>query len=529
MPLHRSLIEETVSPAEAEQLERALRDERLPVYLPEGDLHTRGVLRLLRQRSAEWNAAPPTPESIKAPTECAALDKIEILPGAVSVPVVDEDQGPAPLSKRAIHRLLRAMPVQDFVEDWPSYPVALRVIARELLPIEPLPSVAWQDTTSDQAIALMALGGMGAHRLQPVSDGPEGAAFCVDLTWMRAFEVRPGFLPYGACAYFSDMGTLLSIYTAHDDQLHAPSTAGWEAAKWMWKCSLFTGVTVTDHLGYTHLMMANMLVTATRENLGVDHPIRRLLRPYEFRTVAVNYDAALALAPRGGLAHRTFAFTYEGLVGCLNHALHTGRLLTVPQLLAEKPTQHLGDRFPFATDALALWSTIQSFVDEYVGIFYAPGTLAADPEMRAFWRALADQFPSVGIGPLTSDTQAIDLLATFMFTVTGFHEHVGGVAEYILDPTFVGTKVRAGATMADVQSTVQVLLLLAATGFRQPPLLGNFDHLFLDRERARVEEASARYQQALEDLADDIEARNRTRAQPVESFNPRFLQCSVSI
>jgi hypothetical protein len=83
--------------------------------------------------------------------------------------------------------------------------------------------------------------------------------------------------------------------------------------------------------------------------------------------------------------------------------------------------------------------------------------------------------------------------------------------------------------MADVQATVQVLILLAATGFKQPPLLGDYTHLFLDREKGRAVAAFERFQQALRQLSRDIEARNQRRAQPYQTFNPTLLQSSVSI
>jgi hypothetical protein len=83
--------------------------------------------------------------------------------------------------------------------------------------------------------------------------------------------------------------------------------------------------------------------------------------------------------------------------------------------------------------------------------------------------------------------------------------------------------------MADVQSTVQVLLLLAATGFKQPPLIDDYTHLFLERERSAARAVFARYQQALQALSAAIDSRNQQRVQPYQTFNPVFLQSSVSI
>jgi hypothetical protein len=529
MPKHRLDFPDDISGLAAHQLQESLADEVHTLKLARGDWHTRGVLRLLRQRSAEWNAAPPGPASLRVPTEFGRLEKVEVLPSTISVPVHDEDWGPAPLSKRAVHHVLRDLPIVDYAEAWDSHEQALSVIAAELSAIEPLPTVIWSDKTSDRAIELVALSGLGAHRLEPLEHDRDGAAYVVDLSWMRGFPVRAGLEPYGAAAYFSDTGALQRIYTAHDDRHLYPNTDGWEEAKWRWKCSLFVGTTVADHLGSVHLILSNLLVTATREQLPPDHPIRRLLKPYEFRTVAINYDAGLALAPEGGLAHRAFGFTYEGHVQCLLHATRTARYSTFPETIEKKRVAALGDRVPYATDGVALWNTIRAFVAEYASVFYRPGELSADGALRRWWQALCALAPALGFEPLSEDTQIIDLLTQFMFVVTGFHEHVGGVAEYVLDPAFMGGKIRKGHLMADVQSTVQVLLLLAATGFKQPPLIGDYTHLFLERERSAARAVFARYQQALQALSAAIDSRNQQRVQPYQTFNPVFLQSSVSI
>ena len=154
---------------------------------------------------------------------------------------------------------------------------------------------------------------MGAHRLARVDPESTGAAFTVDLSWMAGLEVRPGLERYGACAYFSADGKLLRIYTPHDDRSQEAGSATWDDAKWRWRTSLFTAVTVADHLGTTHFLVSNLVATAYNVQLPADHMLRRLLKPFCYRTAAVNSDAALALAPDGGLDIGAFAFTYDGL------------------------------------------------------------------------------------------------------------------------------------------------------------------------------------------------------------------------
>ena len=105
-------------------------------------------------------------------------------------------------------------------------------------------------------------------------------------------------------------------------------------------------------------------------------------------------------------------------------------------------------------------------------------------------------------------------------------EAAGAVVEYVVDPTFVGTKIRPGAEASDVQATMQGLLIMGLTGLRQPALLGDFGHLALDEEGRG---AFARFRAELAALADEIDRKNLTRRFPYNGFNPRNLESSVSI
>lgn len=82
--------------------------------------------------------------------------------------------------------------------------------------------------------------------------------------------------------------------------------------------------------------------------------------------------------------------------------------------------------------------------------------------------------------------------------------------------------------MSDIQATVQVLNLTALTALEQPPLIGDYTHLFLEQDKERVIATFAGYQQALIKLSHDIDARNKRRDQPFQTFNPTMLDTSVS-
>jgi len=518
-----------VAPLDKEQqreLAASLDAEPSPIPLRGGDLHTRAMVGRVRERVTQW--VPQGPSAAGVPTTHGPLEKIDVIPGILAVPVLDEDGDKIPFLKKALFRALRSLPLVDEAEPWPSVEQALNVISGQFESILPAPPVRWTDVASDRAMALLAFQGLGAHRLERLDGDSDGAAYAVDLSWLQAFPVRKGLEPYGACAYFAADRTPLRIYTTHDDAAHRPGDAAWEDAKWRWRCALFAGVTIADHLGATHFLTSNLLVTVSREQLPEDHPLRRLLKPFCFGAVDVNVDAGLMLSPEGGVAHRLFAFTYAGLSRCLLRGFETMRFETFPATIAAKRVEALGDKYPYATDGLALYGVLQTYAQDYLDIFFPGESVVQDPAVRAWWQGFVELAPTLGLPPLNRASQVVDLVTELMFIVTGMHAQVGAVVPYLLDPAFLTCKIRAGSRMSDVQATVQVLNLAALTQLEQPAMIGDFTHLFLEAHRDRAVAAFERYQKALAQLSRDIEGRNQHRDQPFQTFNPTFLKTSVS-
>jgi hypothetical protein len=510
---------------EQEELAASLESESSEIPLRRSDFHTRFMVGRVRDRVTQWTAQGPSAAGI--PQSHGPLEKIDVIPGILAVPAHDEDGDKIAFAKKALFWVLRTLPLTDEEAPWPS-PDSASTVITQFEPILPVPAVRWTDVTSDHAMALLAFQGLASHRLEPLDADPGGAAYSVDLSWMYAFPVRPGLEPYGACAYFAADRTLLRIYTAHDDRTHYPSDSSWEEAKWRWRCTLFAAVTVTDHLAATHFLASNVLVTVTREQLPEDHPLRRLLKPFGYGAVDVNIDAGLMLSPDGGIAHRLFSFTYAGLSRCLLRGIETTRFQTFPKAMIAKRIEALGDAFPYATDGLALYAIFQTYVEDYFGIFFPGEAGVKDAAIRAWWQGIVSLAPSLGLGPLTQARQVIDLISHIMFTVTGFHAQVGHVVPYLLDPAFISCKIRSGSQMADIQATVQVLNLTALTALKQPPLIGDYTHLFLEEHKERAIAAFERFQQALIKLSHDIDERNKHREQPFQTFNPMVLTTSVS-
>jgi hypothetical protein len=88
---------------------------------------------------------------------------------------------------------------------------------------------------------------------------------------LNNYDVRPGLEKYGATAYFNDKQQLVQIYYSNElKNVTKENSNGdaWEHAKWVYKCSGITGVTLKDHLVGLHFMASNFLAMAEAEHLG---------------------------------------------------------------------------------------------------------------------------------------------------------------------------------------------------------------------------------------------------------------------
>lgn len=518
-------------PSPLPSLREFLSEPKVALPLRKDDHHTRALYTLATQRVTSWNASAPTAASVGVPTTKGPLETTDVIPGFVAVPTLDENGEKLPWPARAVFATLNKLPLMDDDTPWASDAAAHDFVAAAYPDVLPEAHIDWSGVSRDRATELMAFQGLGAHRLRPVDPAtdPDGAAYVVDLSWMFGLPVREGLERYGAAAYFSADRRALRIYTAHDDRVWRPGEAGWASAAFRWRSALFTAVTVVDHLGTTHYLVANVMVRATREQLPPDHALRRLLSPHLFRTVDVNQDAALMLSSEGGLAHRTFGLTYAGVARLLLAGTEAVSLRPLDAALAEQRVDTLGDQYPYATDGRALWAVIHRYVTDWVAL-YLPGDAAVqDPAVRAWWRALVALAPNAGLAPLAAPAQLVTVVTQFIWMVTGYHAQVGNVVGYIRDPSFSAPKLRPGVDRGDRQTTVQMMNLAAVTGLAQPALLEDFTHLAPDTHREAAVALMRRFNAELRALSEEVAARNAAREVAFGTFDPSVLEPSVGV
>src|ERR1700678_4538696 len=100
--------------------------------------------------------------------------------------------------------------------------------------------------------------------------------------------------PVGSDAYFDDAlyPTRIEGFRGRTVRRGEPD---WEMAKFHFRTAATLCATIPDHAIYAHLVIGNAMVVATRRSLDSDHPLRRLLSPFQIKTIGIDDLAATTL------------------------------------------------------------------------------------------------------------------------------------------------------------------------------------------------------------------------------------------
>jgi hypothetical protein len=440
-----------------------------------------------------------------------------------------EEAGLGPWA-RSLVRLIHWLPRNDPPDRWASIEEA-RTELRAIFGARLKTHVEWPDPTSDAALARLCTQGLAAHMLER---GDDAGTWVVDLSFMERFRVRPGFVRYGALLVLERGadGLLTPREISWARGRHRPGDPEWELAKLAFRVSVATTATVRDHAVKCHFLASNAAVLATRTKLPGPHQIRALLRPFQYRTPAINSGALVTLIPEDAIFHRLFAFEWEGLSGMYEHAKADYRMRALPDELAHRGTADLDARaYPWAEDALDLWAVAHRLATEYLEAIDFRADPLGDPDLAAFHAELRRALPTTAeVLPAGTRAELATLLTRMIFDATGYHEQVGGAIGDYLDhagfvvPTMVDARAFDDA-IPSRQTMLQGYMLGVLTNFRMPRITEDFSALVPKPAGPVVR----RWITALGRLGARIEARNEKRAQKLLTFHPDHLEISVSI
>jgi len=403
-----------------------------------------------------------------------------------------------------------------------------------LFPAQNIPAESYD---SPHMLSQFAFAGAGCLHTRKVTKDlpflPEEAEYVSDCLEMGNFEVRDGFQRYGAAAYFDKDQRILGIYTVQNGEyIEAPNimTPEWKHATMVWKNTMLAQVTIVDHMGKVHLMEANTLVKATRSHLSRTHPFRALCKLFTFRTITINMNAFKNLYSHKGFIERIWAFEGDEVQNLIAGFKDDYKFCTLPENIP-KCMQDV-ENYPVNKDIPRFWKVMRDFVHDYLMEIYLhnPQNLWDDKEMQSCLQEIAEGLNLNKETDLASFDQVVDLFASLFSTATGFHEHVGHMVDYWARPDVAGTTLREGKEIDSIQTYSMLSALACATGMRTPKLIGNWEHLLSrDMFATKTIPVLRKFQRELIQLSEQIDRENKDRTFQLQSFNPRVMECSVSL
>mmetsp|Transcript_99213 Transcript_99213/g.286248 ORF Transcript_99213/g.286248 Transcript_99213/m.286248 type:complete len:674 (+) Transcript_99213:82-2103(+) len=566
------------------------------------DAYTKLLYLTYQMGLVSWKT--PTVDSLGMPADKirpkAKLDKYDLFFALHSrVPRGYEDEY-LPDSKNslfhAIERNFAKLPMTDNFETFRDDEDPVDYVMGQVSNIFPVIYQDWQDKRSDEALTRFCLYGLGAHRIETATEGGS-RYFVVRTNVLSGLPVREGFARYGGDAYFDQNWRVKKIVDAglgpatddgtEDLTTRRPGEPGWDEAKFRFRSSVLTLVTLVDHLYLTHLQSANVVVTAIREQLSSDHPVRRLLTPFTYSAIRVNDNAAHNLVEPRSLGPRVFAFTdrgfqmaFEAAPSLLMGGHEVGAADGGPLLNRERYTTYLktkrGIDTEFNRQCAKYWAVVREFIEDYMACYYPTHADAVqDEELMAMVRQVGFQYSfaepvkklirdaaAVVTGTEQSYNTVVDVICDFIFNVTAMHEQAGAIDPYAQDASFCSGKWVPGKLVGTYQTASAQGLLMSFASLPMPKLLGaDWSHLFPDPSASPKEEpepqapqcfgsitqrspvmpkkpvkALAEFQAALRQLSEEAEAYNKAAKSrsfpecfPLYVLDPRHMETSAAV
>lgn len=383
----------------------------------------------------------------------------------------------------------------------------------------PTPNIKYDNLAADATQTNLAFHGPGIYYLKP-SEEPSLGHYVCDTSVLQKFKMRSGYEQAGAQAFFDAERRLTVVRTQRGT--FKPGDAYWEHAKYVWRCSCMTYMTVVQHLCWTHWVISNGFTSSCRV-LPADHPVRRVLAVNCFGTAAINQNSTTALHPEFGFLHKLSGFEYSSLSDIFKVAGDMYKYQTWPEFVKDHPLPD-GDKkeLPYFQDGLKVWEIMTSFYGKYIDMYYKnDAEVLADKHLAKYWEfGLVPQYKN-GLPPL-SKAALVNQIAHSSFHVTAWHEMVGGLMPYVSSPDgmFYGVrKTEPPLVRADLHMYVGTLALTSATGGRMPSFVADWSHLLLDAQAKKWHQ----------EFMDALKAMKLTDETKYRDFLPTLWESSVSV
>lgn len=329
------------------------------------------------------------------------------------------------------------------------------------------------DYESDAAFAQFFFAGVGQSMLTKDGDG-----FVALMDYASTVDVKEGAGRYGGDVYFgADAAVTRIVYEGVE---YTPASgAAWAATKAKCRGTAVALATAVDHLLATHLTFGNGLAWAV-PTLPPDHPMRRLLWTHVYKTTSINLVSAAILTSEGGLLHRGWALSKAGFVALFDYAKASHPLFkwaTVPDRFAA--TGMPAGLLPLHEDGLDFYGEIATYVERYVALYYASdAAVAADADLQTFFAVLNEHALNRDLPAALTRATVVDVLATYVFYVTGYHAHSGslgaeGMSPELAPQSWYASDDAAAMPVSPPNNFLHVAITMSATSALQLSITGD--------------------------------------------------------
>jgi hypothetical protein len=462
----------------------------------------------------------------------AALpSKIFPIGKGLSYAVECDDEEPVPLgAKIAVWLNSNLTFFRDDVRPWSSPQVAEQAMDAAFGKLFPKADVDWLDAHSDEATWRWVSQGVAAQRLVRLQPGEgteeEAGGFVVRHEHMQSLETRKAYARYGGDAYFTAEGRLTRI-VFHGKE-YRPGDPRWTYVKYAFRSSGFLWASMADHLGRCHFGWANWLSLTVGRCFDKNHPMRRFIKPFAYKTVNLTYVMTFKMFNPNGFMHRVTGLTWTGMQAMLDEAVQEYRYERYPDELRRKgvhPDQLTNpELYPFGLESTAAYADIARYVDEAFEGSETLRSMVNDAQTAAWWKELRALVRG-DIGDLTLDNLK-DALKTAFFTVSFYHWHVQGISAFIRNPEVATMRLVDGQTIGDQDGGMCMAAMTCVTGLPLPTIAGDFSGQMPDDGTKAAAKALSERLHALETA---MRARNANRKQGFILLYPSVVATSVGI
>ncbi|CAE8585149.1 unnamed protein product [Polarella glacialis] len=364
---------------------------------------------------------------------------------------------------------------------------------------------------------------------------------------LRDPEVRMKIL-YGA-RYFNSEGLPVLLQTP-DGEVVKRGDKQWQYWKFVWRSSLVTGITLTDHLHLTHFRAANLLARSSRARVPAAHPIRRFMSIFTFGSIFVNMQAMHTLVGPNHLLHRAtpfknFAKLSQQIPELMDDLLEVPAIKALVNESAWEQLHPTLKALPFYADARllvgALRNLVRNLMVQTAPLFctaageFQPGTSAFRGEMTNEIQEAHYKIDAQMLRPDLSCSEFMEIyekrLHVYLFMVTGWHRQVGFVGDYYGDPSLATMSWKAGEAFGRPRQHMIMTIVNVFTSTSQPLLDDDYTHLFKGMEpdlQSGFTKMWQDFRAELQEVTKEIDRRNEKRQIKNINMSPRVLAGSVS-